>query len=259
VAVVTLALVAPPAEIESLERLLSPSERARAARSLPEVGRRFIVGRGRLRRLLGTLLGERADAIELVVGPHGKPALGGRFAGRCHFNVAHSHDRGLLALAAEAPVGIDLELRTAAHTPPWAALMARSVLDDEELARWRGLPEEHGPGAILEAWACKEAILKAIGRGIGGGVRQVRLPRPVARIPVPRAGGTVDATLSFVGPIAAGGAHTAGRVWPEDLCVGLLDLDASASAAIACRGPSCRISLGGFDAAVRDGIDLEIG
>ena len=256
---VTLGLDAPPAEIESLERLLSPSERARAARFLPSVGSRFIVGRGRLRRLLETLLGERADTIELVVGPHGKPALGGRLAGRCHFNVTHSHDRGLLALAAEAPVGIDLELRTAAHTSPWAALLARSVLDDEELARWRDLPEEHGPGAILEAWTCKEAILKATGRGVGGGVRQVRLPRPVARTPVPRDGGTVDATLSRVGPVAAGGDRTAGHTWPDDLCVGLLDLDASACAAIACRGPSCRISFSGFDAAVRDGIDLEFG
>src|SRR5881394_1929076 len=69
---------------------LAPHERRRAERYVAERDRRrFVVARGRLRELLAERLDAPAEAIDIVAGRNGKPALGSRFAAaRLRFNVA---------------------------------------------------------------------------------------------------------------------------------------------------------------------------
>jgi 4'-phosphopantetheinyl transferase len=71
-------LSAGPDEVKTLARALSADERERAARYRWERDRRkFVVGRGRLRRLLGLRLEMAADEIRCRYGANGKPMLDG--------------------------------------------------------------------------------------------------------------------------------------------------------------------------------------
>jgi 4'-phosphopantetheinyl transferase len=241
VTIVAMSLAASDADVAHLEQLLSASERGRAMRCLPEVRRRFIVGRGRLRLLLSCVVGASPGSIDLHIGSHGKPELGQRHADRCHFNLTHSQDHGLVAFSRESPVGIDLERMAPSHTTQWAALMAGSILATDELQRWQGLPDPLKPAALLEHWVVKEAVLKACGRGIGGGLRNLSLPTPLPRITLPPEQEAVDVRLSRV--VGEG---------IEPLGVGLLAGTPNAFAAIACQSPDCRLASTTFDRAVRE-------
>ncbi len=255
VTVVALSLVATDGDVADLERLLSAMERIRAERCVPEVRRRFVVGRGRLRLLLSRFVEEPAESIDLRVGSYGKPALGGHLAGRCHFNLTHSRDRGLVAFSRESPVGIDLELPSPSHTPQWAAMMADSILEADELQRWRCLADPLKPAALLEHWVVKEAILKACGRGISGGLRHLPLPVPLARIALPSEREAIDTRLSSVAAESLGSAPTPlDGTAGDGLGVGLLSGDANAFVAVACHALDCRLTYTTFDQAVHGGV-----
>src|ERR1700679_3206334 len=94
-----------------LEQTLTLKERERAESFRFEIDRaRFIAGRGTLRKILGHYLREEPARIEIGYESHGKPVLGGEFAGGgLQFNLAHSKGLAVLAVARERLVGIDLE------------------------------------------------------------------------------------------------------------------------------------------------------
>jgi len=232
VTVVSLSLDAADDVLAGLERSLSEAERGRAARLVPPASRRFVAGRGRLRRLLGRIVGAAPESLALEAGPAGKPILGGRHAGRCHFNVSHSQDRCLVVVSATVPVGVDLECIAAAHTAAWADTMAGSILAAEEFAAYRRLPEERRPVAVLEAWVAKEAVLKATGAGIAAGVRHLVLPASLPRTSLRSGAASVPATLTSVSGAAPG-------AW----AVCLLDLEGDQRAALACPRTACSVSL----------------
>jgi hypothetical protein len=80
--IVTTRLDTQPETVRALAELLSAEERCRADRyDFDRHRRRFIVARARLRQLLAMRLMTRPEAVELVYGAHGKPALA-RKAGR---------------------------------------------------------------------------------------------------------------------------------------------------------------------------------
>jgi phosphopantetheinyl transferase len=179
VLVVVAPLLIQDAECVALENVLSPDERLRASRFPERLRRRYVAGRGRLRLLLARLLDDRPGAITLDYGRWGKPVLAGAFAGRLHFNLTHSQDEALIAFSRTNPVGIDLEMLAPAYTVEWSIRMAASILCDAELSEWQQLPDGNKPGMLLEAWVAKEAVLKAIGCGIAGGMLRVCLPMPI--------------------------------------------------------------------------------
>lgn len=189
VLLVTLSLIASAAELQQLVGLLSAAERERANRRLPEVRRRAIASRGRLRQLLGRLLKVPAAQVELTTGPQGKPTLAGSLRGLLEFNVSHSGDEGLIAVTRSGPVGIDLEITKPTQTADWAGLMAGTILAEAELARWQQLPAVEAAAAVLDAWVAKEAIFKASGSGIGDRLRQCCLPAVLPRAVLPPTGG----------------------------------------------------------------------
>lgn len=189
VLLVKLSLAASAAEVQQLAGLLSAAEQERSARRLPEVRRRAITSRGRLRQLLGRLLDAPPAAIELETGPQGKPTLAGRFSGLLEFNVSHSGDEGLIAISRRGPVGIDLEVAKPTQAADWARLMAGTIFAADELVRWQQLPEPQLAAAVLDAWVAKEAVFKAIGTGIGDRLRHCVLPAELPRAVLSWSGG----------------------------------------------------------------------
>ncbi len=151
-----------------LRNLLNDEERARAARfHFERDQRRYVAARGLLRELLGERLGLDPAALRLRVGPHGKPALAGG-PGALRFNVSHSGDRALFALAdGGREVGVDLESAARLGDARDLPALAARTLTPADLARWRDLPEAGRPGAFLRAWTRLEAYGKATGEGLG--------------------------------------------------------------------------------------------
>jgi len=112
------------AHIPALEKLLDEHEilraqRLRSARARAE----FVSGRGLLRMALGRLLDRYPGSVRLSSICNGKPVLAGDSAtAALHFNIAHSHGMGLLALACHAELGVDIEKSGRSQTwMPWPA------------------------------------------------------------------------------------------------------------------------------------------
>jgi 4'-phosphopantetheinyl transferase len=147
--------------------LLSPAERERGREIVPETPRRrWIQARGVLRELLGLYLGRDPRTLELRAGPHGKPELQGHEAPgepELGFNLSHSGGLALYAFAADARVGIDVELP---RTNLRAAALAERVFGPEAAARLRRMGPAERDHAFLRAWVRHEATLKLLGASI---------------------------------------------------------------------------------------------
>jgi phosphopantetheinyl transferase len=245
---VRLTLAATDAECQQLTTLLSADEQERAARRLPDVRRRAVVSRGRLRQLLGCLLGIPPQTVPLATNAHGKPVLGGNHADLLDFNVSHSGDEGLIAVTRQGAVGIDLEIRKRIQDAGWARLMAGTIFSPEELGRWQALPEHLASAAILDAWVAKEAVFKAAGTGIGDRLRQCRLPLDLPRVALAVPGRYCRCRLVSVGlPSAAASGH-------EQFGLTLLDIGLGYHAALACRASSAMVAVWSFRDVVHENL-----
>jgi 4'-phosphopantetheinyl transferase len=154
----TIALDRPDDEVARLGAVLAPDERRRAERFVfSRDRRRFTVARGALRMILGTYLGLEPGRMAFTYGPRGKPAVEG-----VEFNLAHSHELALCAVAAR-PVGIDVEWRRPVEDVVSLARTAFSAREQEALF---ALPEMERLDAFFRCWTRKEAYLKARGDGL---------------------------------------------------------------------------------------------
>src|SRR5262245_37690563 len=157
-------LDAPRAVCDELEDCLSPEERRRASRFLADRHRdAYIVGRSRLRELLGLVVGCPPDAVRFVAGPGGKPRLDGPVGERLRFNMAHSSALMLCAVAVDRDVCVDVE-RIDENTD-WEAIAARSFALPERQAL-AVLPGPVQRTAFFACWTRKEAVIKATGEGL---------------------------------------------------------------------------------------------
>lgn len=148
-----------------LRALLSPDECARADRFRFAPDRlRFIAGRALLRRVLAEQLGVPPERIRFAQGPQGKPLLASPFAScRLCFNVSHSHELLVVALAAGRRVGVDVEWL---RRPVDVDAIARRFFSPGERAAVLGASSAARRDAFFACWTRKEAYLKARGDGL---------------------------------------------------------------------------------------------
>ena len=159
----------PAEELPARARLLTDEERARGARYLrPEVGTRFVAGRGLLRRLLGMYLGADATEVEFFFNAFGKPALAPKHgAGDLRFNLSHSHDWALLAFTRGRELGVDIER----VRPDFATReIAQRFFSPAEAERLQALPAGEQASAFFQCWTRKEGYIKARGEGLSLGL-----------------------------------------------------------------------------------------
>lgn len=155
----------PAFHADGLVHLLSPDERARAARFRYERDRRrFSTARGLLRVLLGGYLNQDPAAIELAYGPSGKPKLRTRGAEpSIHFNLAHADSCALFGFARGSEVGVDVEkLRDF----PELGDIARRFFSPGEAERVANADTATRVPAFFRCWTRKEAFIKALGDGL---------------------------------------------------------------------------------------------
>jgi 4'-phosphopantetheinyl transferase len=155
-----------------LSELLSPEEAERAARFRFERDRRrFVVAQGTLRRLLARYTGQAPAELLFERGPWGKPSLvspeGG--AASVRFNLSHSGELALYAVTRAREVGVDVE-----RVRPDTAIerLASRFFSPVEAAELLSLPEPSRRRAFFDCWTRKEAVMKAVGRGLALGLDQ---------------------------------------------------------------------------------------
>jgi len=161
----TWRLGASAAELAVLISVLSGDEIARASRFVGERDReQFIVGRARLRQILASYLAVRPEAMRFSYGEHGKPLLS-RYPHSPSFNLSHSGDLAALAVSGCGAVGIDVE-----QMRPVGTDIAQRFFTDKENAILVQLTGRQRVESFLRCWTRKEALVKANGEGLMGGL-----------------------------------------------------------------------------------------
>jgi 4'-phosphopantetheinyl transferase len=160
---------------DGLLATLALDEQARAtAYRFDEPRRRYAVARGALRELLGAYLGQQPSAIELTADKDQKPRLAGKHASAgLNFNVSHSGNLALIGFAHGCEVGIDVEeLREVSPLEQ----IARKFFHPAETSEILAAPDNARNLAFLRCWTGKEAVLKALGKGIVADLPGFRIP-----------------------------------------------------------------------------------
>ena len=179
------------------------------------------LGRRPLRELLAGYLGIAAEQVMLADGEHGRPALAAGHDPALGFNWSHSGDQGLIAVGRNVTPGIDLEcLRPRRRTVE----LATRFFSADESAMLAALPLAEQNTAFLELWTAKEAVVKALGRGIAFGLDRFSVARDGSELQLLRLDGDDVGAWQLHG----------------------LTLDPGVVAALAWRGSSRRVRLGTF-------------
>lgn len=173
-----------PQRLAGFAAMLSEDERERAARfKFEQLRNRFIAGRGMLRSVVARYLEVNPAMPAFTYSGHGKPVLTPGLAREpLHFNLAHTGDLALLAVTRLAPLGVDVECVRPIKDAE--ALVAR-FFSARENDLFQPLNPDQKPAAFFNLWTRKEALLKATGEGITGGLNQVEvsfLPGEPARV-----------------------------------------------------------------------------
>lgn len=141
-----------PAELQRYHRFVLAGDR-----------RRYAAAHAAVRHLLAAICGRRASSLEFAIGPKGKPALPPS-AHDERFNLSHSGDLALVALARCREVGIDVEQHRRIDDHDSLAAVSFSPLERAALRRFAHEPARLE--AFYRGWTRKESFVKAIGQGL---------------------------------------------------------------------------------------------
>jgi 4'-phosphopantetheinyl transferase len=132
----------------------TPGEQSRAARfATPELRRRYLAAHGALRSILAQFTSGRLD---FALHDHGKPYLPN--VPQLQFNLSHSRELAVVAVALDIPVGVDIE-------------RVRPLAQHAAIAERFLPPNERQPVDEIDffrRWTRYEAVLKAQGVGLYG-------------------------------------------------------------------------------------------
>jgi len=158
------------AEVNELEKILNEAEKERANKFYFEQHKnRFIVARGNLRLILGKYLEKAPEKLEFEYSEKGKPSLKDS---KLQFNVSHSQDLALYGFTWEKKIGVDLEYLKKVRD---IENIAERFFTQREAEIIKQLPDGEKITAFVSFWTGKEAYLKAIGEGIGGGLDNIEI------------------------------------------------------------------------------------
>ena len=177
---------------EPATSLLSRDERERAERfHFPRDRRRFESARSALRVILSRYLGAPAGDLRFEYSPHGKPALAP--PADLTFNLSHSGEMALVAVARGRAVGVDIERVRDADI----SALAHAAFSDREQAALGTIPSEKQLEAFFRGWVRKEAYIKARSEGLALHIEQIEvsLERAPALLSTPH---SPDDVLRFV-------------------------------------------------------------
>jgi len=153
----------PVPSTDFFQRLLSNDEVLRADRYKSEVSyRQYVQSRAVLRSVLSKLVSLPAREVPLQISSTGKPYLA---ESRIEFSLSHSEDIGVLAIAVDTPVVVDLE-------------KIRDLPEALSISEQHFAPGEmESDEAFFRCWTRKEAYLKGLGEGLARPLDTFRIDR----------------------------------------------------------------------------------
>jgi len=150
-----------PLEFQDIASFVPKDELARARlMRIPSVRDRYTISRIFLRSTLSFYLGIDATDIVFELSQFGKPYIA---KSDLEFNLTHSANLALLAIASKRRAGIDVER---VSTDPPVLDIARRFFSTDEYAASEALPSDLLLSAFYATWTRKEAFLKGVGLGI---------------------------------------------------------------------------------------------
>jgi 4'-phosphopantetheinyl transferase len=123
---------------------------------------RYMLSHGILREILSQYLFITPESICFSRDETGKPVLEPN-PGQIQFNMSHSGEMALFAFTQRHTVGVDIE-----HVHPIKDLeaTAKLFLSSTEMNPFLNLPQKMRLESFFRAWTRKEALTKAMGRGL---------------------------------------------------------------------------------------------
>lgn len=148
-------------------QLLSSEERDRAGRFIVDHARQhYISATATVRKILSFYLSCQPNLIQFNRHEKGKPFL--KNANSLQFNISHSADRLLVAIANDDEVGVDIE-----RCAPINALeLAERFFNPQEYQQLLRIEISQQLTYFYRLWTLKEAFIKAIGEGLSFGLDQ---------------------------------------------------------------------------------------
>jgi 4'-phosphopantetheinyl transferase len=144
-------------------RLLSLEERERADRyHFPIHRTRFIAARSMLRLIISRYLNITPDKIIFTYAEHEKPSLNSPNSLKLQFNLSHSENYAVYAITTEYAIGVDIE-KIQDH---FNLAVAKRFFTQQENADLLNFSSQEQTSAFYRIWARKEAVIKAIGKGL---------------------------------------------------------------------------------------------
>jgi 4'-phosphopantetheinyl transferase len=140
-------------EVQKVERFKSIQLRTRA-----------LAMRVQLRQLLSVYLKIDPALLEFKITEFGKPYI---VDATLSFNVSHSNDSALVAISLGNKLGVDIEHWR--YLDNLEGLVERNFSESEK-AQWKDVADTQREAIFFDIWTCKEAFIKATGRGLGIGV-----------------------------------------------------------------------------------------
>lgn len=175
-----------PTYLETLDKdEIAVAERFKFA----ELRTRYIISHGILRQLLAERVHEPAVSLRIEKAEFGKPFLPDY--SELSFNMSHTEDILVIAISSQCQLGVDVECYQARRA---CAGLVKKCFAPEEADYWHGLESAERSRAFYPFWVKKEALVKAIGKGITLGLDQcvVNPENLNTFLRVPESGGLAD-------------------------------------------------------------------
>ena len=156
------------------DMLLSQDEQERAERFRFNLDRqRFIFRRAALRHILGKYLETNPGDLRFCYNDSGKPRLESPDGSpSLNFSVSQAGSIALIAVTKTESVGVDIE---ALIELPDVESLAKYTLSDQELVYFQTVAANQKDWLFFSLWTCKEALVKADGRGLSMPLSEIEL------------------------------------------------------------------------------------
>ncbi|GAB2890531.1 4'-phosphopantetheinyl transferase superfamily protein [Paraburkholderia jirisanensis] len=177
--------------LDELTTICSSAELARAERFVFARDRcAYLAAHGLLRLALSASVPAYQPAEWLFsAGAYGRPELHAQMHSCLRFNLSHCASRVTCVVCAELDCGVDVEPLGRHEASP---AMQASCLAPSELARIDMLTDIQRAAMFIRFWTLKEALSKAVGKGLGLPFQQLAFeldPKPAVRaVPAEAAG-----------------------------------------------------------------------
>lgn len=141
---------------------VSPEDLSKTKRfKFSSLADQWLIFRAALRCILSGYLSMPPKEIQFVIDEYGKPHISGS---GIRFNISHSQYKGVVAVCRNVLVGIDCEVRKEDID---IDALVQDVFSEQEQIQFSQIPEpDNRMDAFYRCWTRKEAIVKAIGKGL---------------------------------------------------------------------------------------------